>query len=291
MKSNRFITQYKDTQNSDYPAILVLILIWLIIFPSLAFSQGDLLITPRRIIFEGNKQRQEITLANIGQDSAIYSISFVQYRMTDNGSFEQIEEPDEGQFFADPYLRFFPRSVTLAPNESQVVRMQLRKLPGMVDGEYRSHLYFRAVQEEKPLGAEDSLSDTTAIGIRLVPIFGITIPVIIRVGDLHSVANLTNVALNNRDDSAPELSLTISREGNKSVYGDLTVDYVSPKGEVTGVGVVRGIAVYTPNKFRKFSMLLQKPDGVDWGTGKLRIRYSSSNEAKPEIFAETDFVL
>lgn len=254
-------------------------------------AQGDLLITPRRVVFEGNRQRQEITLANTGQDTARYSISFVQYRMTEEGTFEQIESPDTGQMFADEYLRYFPRTVTLAPQESQVVRMQLRRLPGMEDGEYRSHMYFRAVPDEKPLGEEDILTDTTAIGIRLTPIFGITIPVIIRVGEVSASVSFSDVQLVREEEGPPVISLVFNREGNQSVYGDLTVDYISPQGEKTEIGLVRGIAVYTPNTKRRFNMQLRNAEGLNLNQGRLLIRYSSSSEARPEVFAEKELLL
>jgi P pilus assembly chaperone PapD len=254
-------------------------------------AQGDLLITPRRVVFEGNRQRQEITLANTGQDTARYSISFVQYRMTEEGTFEQIESPDPGQMFADEYLRYFPRTVTLAPQESQVVRMQLRRLPGMEDGEYRSHMYFRAVPDEKPLGEEDILTDTTAIGIRLTPIFGITIPIIIRVGEVSASVSISDVQLVKEEEGPPLISLVFNREGNQSVYGDLTVDYIPPQGEKTEIGLVRGIAVYTPNTARRFNMQLRNAEGLNLSQGKLLIRYSSSSEARPEVFAEKELLL
>ncbi|MBE0661524.1 MAG: molecular chaperone [Bacteroidales bacterium] len=271
--------------------MFVIVVIALSTYPLALSAQGDLLITPRRVVFEGNRQQQEITLANTGQDTAKYSISFVQYRMTEEGGFEQIESPEPGQFFADAYLRFFPRSVTLAPNESQVVRMQLRRLPDMVNGEYRSHMYFRAVPDEKPLGEEDMLADTSAIGIRLTPIFGITIPVIIRIGELNAGVRLSNLTLKLNEDTPPDFSLTMNREGNQSVYGDLTINYVPSVGEPIEVGIVRGIAIYTPNSKRNFSMQLSQPDGVDYSSGKLVVRYSSASEAKPEMYDEQELLL
>ena len=69
----------------------------------------------------------DLNLANIGRDTATYAISLVQIRMTEEGGFETITEPDEGQLFASPYLRFFPRSVTLGPNEAQTVKIQLSR--------------------------------------------------------------------------------------------------------------------------------------------------------------------
>ncbi|MGE5317216.1 MAG: molecular chaperone [Chloroflexota bacterium] len=269
---------------------VVSFLLLLVAFPEFLKAQGDLLITPRRAVFEGNKQSQEFTLANTGNDTAKYNVSFVQYRMTETGSFEQITEPDSGQYFADKYLRVFPRSVTLAPNESQVVRMQFRKMPDMKPGEYRSHLYFRAVPNEKPLG-EDASKDTASIGIRLIPIFGITIPIIARVGDLNVTTQLTDLSLDIKSDTVPNLAITFTRSGDKSVFGDLIVNWISPSGESMEVGIVRGIAVYTPNSIRRFNMKLKNLPDVNYNTGKLIVRYQAPNEQKSEVFAEKELKL
>lgn len=88
-----------------------------LLFSSSAMAQGDLLIFPKRVVFEGAKRSEELSLANIGKDSATYVLSFVQIRMKEDGTFDKITTPDLAQSFADKNLRFFPRSVTLAPNE------------------------------------------------------------------------------------------------------------------------------------------------------------------------------
>ena len=260
------------------------------ILPSAAFAQGDLLITPRRVVFEGSKQSQELTLANTGRDTARYNVSFVQYRMNENGSFEQIEEPDSGQYFADKYLRFFPRSVTLAPGESQVVRMQFRRMPDMKPVEYRSHVYFRAVPKETALG-DDLQQDSTSIGIRLIPIFGITIPVIIRPAELSVTTELRDIVLDTKSDTIPYLSVTFDRSGDKSVYGDIIVSWIPDKGPAVEVGVVRGIAVYTPNKVRRFRMQLLKKEGIDYAKGTLQVRSQSPGDLKPEVYATREISL
>ena len=158
-------------------------------------AQGNLLITPRRIVFEGNKRTIDLNLANIGQDTATYAISMVQIRMKEDGSFETITSPDPGQKFADQNLRFFPRSVTLPPNEAQVVKVQLIRANQLSPGEYRSHFYFRSVPVVKPLGEEETIKDTTGITVSLKAIFGITIPAIIRVGESTTKVTLSNLAL------------------------------------------------------------------------------------------------
>jgi P pilus assembly chaperone PapD len=273
--------------------ILKFVSIVTLLFLSLSqsFAQGNLLITPRRVVFEGNKQSQELTLANTGSDTAKYTVSFVQYRMTENGGFEAIDQPDPGQLFADKYLRFFPRTVTLPPNGSQVIRMQYKKQPDMLNAEYRSHVYFRAVPEEKPLGADEVAADTLAIGVRLVPIFGISIPVIIRNGDLDAEVELSNLNLDAHSDTIPHLSLTINRSGGKSVYGDIVVTYVTEQGESIEASIVRGVAVYTPNKLRNFTMDLQKLPSIVYNKGKLVVKFQAQNDSKAEVFAQKELIL
>jgi len=271
---------------------LLAILLASVLFPEQkAIAQGNLLISPRRVVFEGNKQSQELTLANMGADTAKYSVSFIQYRMTEDGNFIQIETPDEGQLFADKYLRFFPRTVTLPPNGSQVIRMQYRKMAEMQTGEYRSHVYFRAVPIEKPLGEESAKTDTNTIGIKLTPIFGIAIPIIIRNGDLQLNVDLTNISIDLKSDTVPGLTVTLARSGNKSVYGDLSIQWVPAQGEPVEVGIVRGISVYTPNKSRTLKMPLRNVPGVNYTKGKLILKLQAPNDTKAEIFAEKEFLL
>ena len=249
-------------------------------------AQGNLLITPRRVVFEGPKRTQELNLANTGADTAKYNVSIVQYRMKEDGSFEEITIPDSGQNFADKNIRFFPRTVTLAPNEAQVVKMQLTKMEQLKPGEYRSHVYFRAVPKETALGIAEAAKDSTAIGVRLIPIFGITIPVIIRTGESTMKVNLSDLKLEIVNDTIPRLQFAFNRSGNQSVYGDILVEHISPQAIVTPVGTVRGIAVYTPNTIRRFQMDLDKKGGVDFHSGNLKITFSAQSDTKPEKFAE-----
>jgi hypothetical protein len=263
-----------------------------VFFPSNTFAQGSLLITPRRVVFEGNKRSMDLNLANIGDDTATYVISLVQIRMTEDGTFESVTEPDEGQRFASPFLRYFPRSVTLGPNESQTVKIQLVRSGNMQPGEYRSHFYFRAVPEQKPLGEEERIEpDPSSISVKLTPVFGITIPVIIRIGQPSVKVTLTDLGLVSTNDTVPRLRLTFSRAGDYSVYGDITVDHISPQGVVTRVGIANGVAVYTPNLKRRFEFNLINTAGIDLTSGRLRVTYSASSDVRPEKYAEAELIL
>ncbi len=261
-----------------------------ILFSADAAGQGNLLITPRRVVFEGIKRSFDLNLSNIGKDTATYSISLVQIKMKDDGNFEQISEPDPGQKFADRYIRFFPRSVTLGPGESQVIKVQLIRTGDLQPGEYRSHFYFRAVPKASPLGEKEKI-DTTAISIRLTPVFGITIPAIIRVGESNMKVTLSSLLLESPAGSDPILKMAFNRTGNMSVYGDLTVDYISPEGKTTRVAMANGVAVYTPNTIRHFQLSLSRVQGIDYKTGILRVSYNSPSDVKPVKYAETELQL
>jgi len=254
-------------------------------------AQGNLLVTPRRVVFDGTKRSIDLNLANIGKDTATYAISLVQIRMKEDGGFETITTPDPGQNFADQNLRYFPRSVTLPPNEAQLVKVQLVRATQLAPGEYRSHFYFRAVPKIRPLGEEEAVRDSTTISVRLTPVFGITIPAIIRSGESNTKVTLSDLALAIAEDATPTLNLKFNRTGNFSVYGDLAVDHVSPQGIVTRVGAANGIAVYTPNTARRFQFNLNKVPGVDFRSGKLLVVFSASSDVKPVRYAEAELKL
>lgn len=274
------INLYRRMQERNFIFLLATTLLLTFFFSIKGVAQGNLLITPRRIIFEGQKRMQELNLANSGKDTSRYLISFMEIRMKEDGTFEQITQPDSGQNFASNYLRIFPRNIVLAPGEAQVVKLQLIKTNQLVSGEYRSHIYFRSVPAPKPLGEKVPETDSTGISVTLVPVFGLTIPVIIKAGELSVNVRISDLAMTTGENMQPELNVVFYRNGNASVYGDLTVEYISPQGKTTSVGVINGIAVYTPLPSRKMRVILSKIPGIDYKTGKLHVIYTTSSERK-----------
>jgi hypothetical protein len=275
---------------SRFLSLLVLILF--ILLASLNVdAQGNLLVTPRRVVFDGTKRSVDLNLANIGKDTATYAISLVQIRMKEDGGFDIITAPEPGQNFADQNIRFFPRSVVLPPGEAQVVKVQLLRTTQLAPGEYRSHFYFRSVPKTDPLGEEKVITDSNSISVRLTPVFGITIPAIIRVGESTTKVTLSDLMLEIAADGNPVLKLVFNRTGNFSVYGDLAVDHVSSQGIVTRVGAANGVAVYTPNTVRRFQINLNKVAGLDLISGKLKVFFSAPSDVKPVKYAEAELIL
>lgn len=275
-------------KKGQLPVLLILIAVGMGFINS-ASAQGDLLIFPKRIVFEGRKKVEQIILSNIGKDTAVYNISFVQYKMTELGEFKAIIEPDSGQYFATPYLRVFPRRVILAPNESQTVKVQLRNTNNIEDGEYRSHLYFRADNNYQPLGQENQVADSTMFSVKLEAIFGISIATIINKGTSNTVASITELAYENEGDLNHFLSFSINRSGNMSTYGDISILYISKDHTSYKVGEASGLAVYTPGNVRKIKMQLQKPEGINFSKGKFKVVYTLNKSENIIAEAEQEF--
>lgn len=261
------------------------LLILVLLVNTLTYGQGDLMIMPKRLVFDGTQRSQEINLANTGKDTAVYAVSFINYKMTELGSFEQIETPEKGQRFATEFLRYFPRRVTLAPNEAQTIRVQLTRTGNLEEGEYRSHMYFRAVQEQSALGEDDSTS-SEGIAIKIKTVFGISIPVIIRNGKSNTEVSISDISLNFQVET-PQISMIINRTGNMSVYGNIEVEHISTTGITTQVGLVKGISVYNPNGRRHFKMNLKNIESVDFTVGKLKIKYISETGQEFAKFEKT----
>jgi P pilus assembly chaperone PapD len=257
-------------------------------FSQLVSAQGNLLVAPIRVVFEGAKQKEDLNLTNIGQDSATYLVSFIHYKMKEDGSFIQLENVDSITTRSDKYLRIFPRKVVLPPGESQTIRMQYRKPADLKDGEYRSHLYFRAEKEVSALGMNTTQSDTTKMSVSITPVFGISIPVIIRNGNLDYKMSLSDAALTAVNDTISNLSFSINRSGNRSSYGNLRAEFIPAVGKPFDVGLANGVGVYTDLSVRKFSMLIRNRAEQRLKNGKLVIHYSLPREEGDTELAKTE---
>src|SRR5579872_2530103 len=194
-------------------AVILLLLIEI----SSAFAQGALMINPKRCVFEGNKRNDVVTLYNDGEDTTSYVISFKHYEMLQNGDFREIPDSVKSDLlYCDNMVKYFPKEVTLAPHAAQTVRLQVLKPKDLVPGEYRSHLYFRAVERAKALENKRNDTDKT-ITLSLKAIYGLAIPIIVRTGTTPAKVSLSELTLSPADTGGNAIfSVDINRIGNES---------------------------------------------------------------------------
>jgi hypothetical protein len=235
---------------------------------------GDLLVAPTRIVLEGSKRTAEVTLINIGEHPATYRISLLHLRMTEEGGLEEFDVATDRDRVADSIVRFSPRQVLLEPRFAQTVRIQLRKPADLAPGEYRSHLLFRAVPAAVEQVTEKPAASDAGLQIRLTPIYGVSIPLFVRQGEVAASAQLTDMQFRDASGQEPAaLHLVLRRAGNGSIYGDLSVSFTPRGGREQVVGTMGGVAVYPEVDRRTVQIPLFPPAGLELRNGRLRVVY------------------
>src|SRR5437764_5182134 len=172
--------------------------------PLIAFSApaeagiGDLLVAPTRIVLDGRKGA-EVILNNIGEEPAVYRVSIEFRRMDEDGGLTEVAQPTAADQTAADMIVYAPRRVALAPHEPQAIRIAARPPQGLPDGEYRVHLLFRAIPPATPVAQAAASEPEKGLRFQLTPVYGVTIPVIVRLGNLQATAGIANVQLDEKD--------------------------------------------------------------------------------------------
>lgn len=249
--------------------------------PALA-GVGDLLVAPTRVVLDG-RRGTEIILSNIGEDTATYRVSIEFRRMTPDGDLHPVATPDERDKTAESMILYAPRKVTLPPNQPQSIRLSARAPAGLPDGEYRVHMLFRAIPAPNPV---TEVKKTDGVSFQIRPIYGVTIPVIVRLGNLEAKAAISNVH-KTVVDGKPAVSLDISRSGDRSTYGEVRVVKAGVKDPIA---IVRGVAIYTEIDHRSLSIPID-PAFAAQATGPVTVQYVEPTPTGPVTVAETSAVL
>lgn len=247
-----------------------------------AAGVGDLLVAPTRIVLNGSRGA-EIVLSNIGDEVATYRVSVELRRMKPDGTLEDVAAANDKETKARDMIFYAPRRVTIAPNEPQTIRIAARAPQGLPDGEYRAHLLFRAVPPPRPV---KPAAEVKGIAFELIPVYGVTIPVVIRMGNLQAKVGIANVQLESRD-GKPAVSLDLTRAGDRSVFGDVRVFKAGAKDPVA---IQRGVAVYTEIGTRHL-VIPFNPDFAGAAAGPVTVDFVETSDAGPVPMAETKTVL
>jgi hypothetical protein len=259
-------------------------------------AQAQLLLSPTRVIFEGPMRSAQVDVVNTTNQRAVYRLSLVNRRMSERGEIGPVDVPLPGERFLGDMVRFSPRQLVLEPGAGQVVRLSLRKPADLAPGEYRSHLHIERV----PDGSETTSVDAATTGpqgqslqIRLTALVGAMIPIIVREGNPAVTLKMDGLAVVPATPSSPPaLALSLHREGDRSVYGDLVVTHLPPGGGApTEVSRLSGLAVYVPNEVLRLRVALPPASGVALDKGRLRAVFQLKAEEGARVLAEGELTL
>jgi P pilus assembly chaperone PapD len=257
----------------------------LIVFPTAANAGvGDLLVAPTRLVLDGHKGA-EIILNNIGDEPATYRVSIEFRRMTEGGDLVDVTTPTDLDKKAEDMIVYAPRKVVLAPHEPQAIRIVARAPQGLPDGEYRVHLLFRAIPPPNPI-VQPTGEQPKGVQFKLTPVYGVTIPVIVRLGNLQATAGIANVHIESKS-GAPAIGLDLTRQGSRSTYGEVRV---LKAGVRDPIAIQKGVAIYTEIGKRHVSVVIPENERSA-ASGPVTVQYLETYDDGTHLLAETQAVL
>lgn len=251
-----------------------------------AMAAGDLLVAPTRVVLDGPRGT-EVFLNNVGQETATYRISVVLKRMLASGDLEDVatEAANVREQATLGMISYAPRRVTLPPNQPQAIRISVRPPADLADGEYRAHILFRAIPDTVAPAA--AAAPARGVSISLTPIYGVTIPIIVRKGSLKATAAISDAHMLCDPKDGPALAFTLSRSGDRSTYGRIRV---TKPGVGKPLFEARGVAVYAEIGSRTV-MLPVAPEVAAQLSGPAKIEYLEDNDSGGGTIAVAQVVI
>lgn len=259
---------------------------------------GDINLYPKRVVIDDRNRVSSVGIYNKTANTGDYEIAITDMIMQPDGRLIEAgaakdDDPGKARLKgAATLIRFSPHRFTLQGNELQLVRIQARVSADLPAGEYRTHFASIAV----PPG-EDAQSIEAAragqqapngIGVRITPRFGISIPVIIRVGETTLTAGLKDLSVITTKDGHHQIRLSVTRSGTRSAFGDITI---TAPGASKPVAVVRGVGVYPEVDSR--TVLIPVDDKTDprlvASGARLTVTYVDDDYAPGQTLARQDF--
>jgi fimbrial chaperone protein len=249
--------------------------------------EANLVIHPIRVQFNSGDRSTEVTLLNDSKTTNTYRLELQDKKAKKGGGYIDLTADTINGFpTASSMIRFTPRQVTLKPGERQTIKLSLRRPARLAEGEYRSHLLFKALPPPASLARPDE--QTAGLTMRLNLVTSFVIPVVVQHGTANSKVSLAAASIH-YDTTTPSKSnvlVEINRVGKFSTYGDLEA-YWTPQG-----GKERLIAKAA--SFSAWPELNNTSIALAWvgadfapSNGKLRILYKGMRDFRGQTIFDT----
>lgn len=205
-------------------------------------SSANLLVHPIRVQFNPSDRSVEMTVLNTSNKTNIYRLEWAENRALPEGGYRKLTAAEAANAnTASKLVRFTPRQVTLKAGERQTIKLSVRRPASLKEGEYRSHLLFKALPPPALLNDAEP-EETVGMGMKLNIITSFSIPVVVQQGRLDAKAQLVKptILVSKKGPSNNSIQLELSRTGKHSLHGNLEV-YSSVGGSEQLVGRVDGL--------------------------------------------------
>ena len=252
-------------------------------------AHATITITPMFLVIEGRQRYADFNLINTSDEPQTYVMGWRYFKMAEGtGEYLIVDKPPTDFNIADNIV-FTPRKVTLAPRETQKVRLALRlKGEPPAPGDYRAHLEFSQVKKEAPPSSppEQNSSDpekhAVKVGVGISVAY--SVPVIYRVGEGDATATMGDITTGtNPNSGAAEVHVPITKNGTTSLMANLTVYHTPTGGARTVVGEIQNANIFSEATQRAFVVTLNVKE---LSNGSLEIVYKEADPKKDVVFAQ-----
>jgi hypothetical protein len=272
---------------------------------------ANLNVSPKRITFDRADRSATVYIFNQGTAAATFDVTMVDRVMLPDGQIVPAEEaatkPEQKKYLdqmksAKAMLVVSPRRATLLPGKGQTVRIRAAASVGgdagnpAPAGEYRTHLTVTTIpSRDTGLTAEQAAgANAGTLRFQINSVFGLSIPVVLRIGPPDVRGDIADVKLSvqniSADGVAPArptsvLTLQLVRVGPNSLFGNLEVRSSKDKGP-DPLGLARGVGVYPEVDKRQVQIQLRRAPTPG---EQLEISFKDDDTAPGRLVAKTTF--
>ncbi len=242
---------------------------------------ADLQVFPTRLLLTDQTKTAYLSLRHLGTKPETYSVSAVFYRMHLDGRLEQISAPTPDERPILSFLRFSPRSVTLAPKSEQVVRVMTYNTHQLADGEYRAHIRFEpqtldVKQDDSQAGGKVKMNLTAKIAV--------AIPIFVRRGSVTVGASIDSARIEKRTDGKIGYAVKLTNRGSGFLFGDIFV-FEQDGDRSVEIGKALGVSSYVPSREIAFPLEVEPKSGPNQ---KIRFEFRSPVEDGGKILTQSE---
>jgi hypothetical protein len=203
----------------------------ILFFASSIYSQ--VIISPYIVYMDQKDRFGTFLVQNKSMEEYEINISFIfGYPTTDslgNGTMKYIENPADSLPSIATWIRAFPRSFILVPEQKQIVRMTVRPPNYIEPGTYWTRMVTASTPKAAPV---DTLKEGISAKVRFV--LNQVTTVIYRVDTATTALSLENMHVQN-DSTNLQLFIDLNREGNSAYFGNMKTRLLNESGDTIAV--------------------------------------------------------
>lgn len=263
--------------------ILILVLLMMTGY-SVAYAATILFVSPTRINLNERHKVEIINVSNTSDVSRTYKISLQDLAMTEKGT---TTLSDNFPYSAKKMVRFFPREFTIAPGQSQVIRVMARISADTPDGEYHVHIKF--FEDGKAQGAPPESAQ--GVSMRASMAYSTMLPITISKGKIETQIGWTGPEVTKSTTPGNyHFKTMLTRSGNGQGRAYLDMIYVPASGQEIQIGKRRLSYVYREIDKVNYAFDFKLPKDMP-PSGQIKFRLLNGDSANPTLVDEKSLAI